>query len=75
MEQKIKEIMANVFGISPDEIPENADSSDTKEWDSLKHMTLILALEEEFGIEFDEQQIVEMTSFKKLLDVIQGKAN
>lgn len=62
--QKITEVMAQILGITPGEI--NADSSmDTIEaWDSLKHMKLVIALEQELGVEFDDEEVVELLSFR-----------
>ena len=53
----------------------NEDSSpDTVEnWDSLKHMNLILALEEEFNITFSDEEIVEMLSVKIIVKTLKEK--
>ncbi|MCK4820461.1 acyl carrier protein [bacterium] len=54
----------------------NDDSSpDTVEnWDSLKHMNLILSLEEEFNIIFSDEEIVEMLSVKIIVETLKKKA-
>ncbi len=41
-----------------------------EEWDSLKHMNLIMAIEEEFNIQFGEGQIVEMLSVGLIIESI-----
>jgi acyl carrier protein len=43
----------------------SADSLDT--WDSLRHMNLMLALEEEFGIKFSDEQIMTMSSVGRIV--------
>jgi acyl carrier protein len=58
-------------------IPEsdiNGESSpDTiQEWDSLKHMNLVLALEEEFSVKFSDQQIVEMLDISTIEKILNG---
>jgi|SRR6516162_4282946 len=35
-------------------------------WDSTAHMRMMLALEDEFGIDLDETQIMEITSYAKI---------
>jgi acyl carrier protein len=73
MDNRIKNIMAAVFEISPTEI-NDASSSDTIEnWDSLNLMNLVVALEEEFDIQFDDQDIVEMLNFKLIREIIKEK--
>jgi acyl carrier protein len=44
-----------------------------QQWDSLKHMHLVMALEEEFGIEFDDGEVSNLASAAALLDSINGK--
>lgn len=63
LDKKIKSIMANVFKVKLDDIDENSTPNSIKEWDSLKHMNLIVALEEEFDIKLDEDEIASMVSF------------
>jgi acyl carrier protein len=55
----------------PIEMISGDSSPDTiEEWDSLKHMNLVLALEEEFGIQFTDEQIVEMLSVELIVEVM-----
>jgi acyl carrier protein len=70
METKIKNIMAFVFE-TPFEAINHESSPDTIEkWDSLKHMNLVVALEEEFNIEFNDDEISEMQNFSSILNII-----
>lgn len=75
MEEKLKEIMASIFEVAPDEIHEQSSSDDLEKWDSLHHMNLIAAIEEEFGVEFDEEEMLEMINFKLILLTITEKLN
>lgn len=62
MRDKIKNVMAVVFEIQPSEIPDSASTSTLENWDSLNHMNLVVALEEEFRIRFSDEEIVEIVS-------------
>ena len=42
-------------------------------WDSLKHMELIVVFEEEFGIEFEEDEMIEMTSLAKIIGILKSR--
>jgi acyl carrier protein len=70
MDDKIKSVMAEVFEIPIDEISINSSSQNIQNWDSLKHMNMIIALEEEFGIFFNEDDIPEIQSFRKISDAL-----
>lgn len=64
IDQKIKEVMATVFDVSIDEIQDDASTDSIEKWDSLRHMNLILALEEEFDIAIPDEEVGNMTNFK-----------
>ena len=72
LDKKIKKIMANVFKIELDNINNDSSPNSIKEWDSLKHLNLIVALEEEFEIKFDEDEIASMISFSIISATIQA---
>ncbi|MBC8320434.1 MAG: acyl carrier protein [Bacteroidetes bacterium] len=43
------------------------------EWDSLKHITIIADLESEFDVLFEPEEIVEMNSSEKIVEIIRKK--
>ena len=71
IEQKIKQIMADIFHLDPKQIDEETAMDNTEAWDSANHISLVLALEDEFSITFDVAEIETMTTFS---DVIQAVA-
>jgi acyl carrier protein len=42
-------------------------------WDSLKHIELVLMLEEEFGVQFSEKEMAALRSSDKIVNAIEGK--
>ncbi len=58
--------MAEVFGV--DELPENVTTEDVGQWDSLRHLELMLELELEFHIEISSEAMPELVS----LDAIEA---
>ncbi len=70
-EIKIKEIMSIVFGIDIALISDDASPDNIPNWESLNHMNLIVALEEEFDIEFTDDQIVEILNYKLLKSILE----
>jgi acyl carrier protein len=59
------------------ELPEGVDVEnlkyrDIEQWDSLGHMTLVAAIEEEFGVELETEQVIDLSSFKVGLDMLRG---
>jgi acyl carrier protein len=70
IEQKLKPLLARVMRVDAGAITAEASTDTIATWDSLNHMKLILALEEEFDIALDEGQIEQMTSVPKIIAVI-----
>ena len=73
MENKIKNIMSSLFDVDINEINEDSSPDSLDNWDSMGHMNLIVALEEEFRILFDEDEITEMLNFKLICLIISEK--
>lgn len=71
MEERVKGIMAEILDLQVEKINEDTSPDTVKDWDSLKHMQLILSLEEEFNIEIPDEKIDEMLSLKKIIVVLQ----
>lgn len=63
MEVKVKEILSRILEIAVEEIDEETSPDTVESWDSLRHMNLVMALEEEFGVQFTDIQIVEMLTY------------
>jgi len=75
MENRIKEVMSAVFEIPYAEINENSTFDTVKEWDSLKHMNLIIALEDEFQIMIPDEEVGNLLSFPLIKLIISDLQN
>ena len=63
-----------VFDLTEDYlILKDLNYGDFKNWDSLNHLHLIISLEQEFGIDFHEDEIVKMTSTTIIVEIISHK--
>jgi acyl carrier protein len=74
-EVRVKKVMSKVFNIKRDIITDETSPDTVGRWDSLQHMNLVLALEEEFGVEFTGEQMNEMLNFRLILIVLQELLN
>lgn len=75
MKNKIEFIMRTVFELSDDFSSSNLNNMHVSNWDSLNHMNLIVALEDEFNVSFDEDQINEMISLELIELIIKENKN
>ena len=68
--EKYSEIFKNALNIDSDKLNENLKYNEIDEWDSIGHMTLVAALEEEFKITLETDDIVDFSSFKKGKEIL-----
>ena len=62
MPDRVQEVVGAALLIPPDSVTNDMEFNSTKNWDSLNHITLMLALEEAFGISISDDDVVELTS-------------
>jgi len=72
MEERIKEIMADSFEIDVSEINDESSLHSVEKWDSMGHMGLMLALEKEFDIKLDDDEIPTMTTLSLIVLTIES---
>jgi acyl carrier protein len=75
MRDKVLGVIGKVFRVSIEELNDEASPDTIDGWDSLKHMNLILALEEELGMTFSDDEVVEMLSVRRILETVAKRAS
>ena len=70
---RVAAIFEKVFGLDPDEFRPELAPEDVLRWDSLGHMTLVMDLEDAFGVHFEVDEITEMSSGQKIIDLLRTK--
>lgn len=73
VEETIRRVIADVLDLDPDSIGEQMRMEDVERWDSTNHITMILALEEEFGVAFDVPEIEGMITFQDIVATVEAK--
>ena len=69
---KVKEVLSQVLDISPDTISNDFTRDSIDNWDSITQLTLVIALEEEFGVQFDDENMAQLLNFKSIILVLEG---
>jgi acyl carrier protein len=62
-EEELRQVLADVLDLDSSAIIETASIDTIKQWDSLKHLNLVLALEERFGVTFTDEQTIQILSY------------
>ena len=70
IKDRINNIMSAVFEVPVEEIYEDFSHDNVRSWDSMKHMNLVVAMEEEFNVQFLDEEIVEMVNYSLIKHII-----
>ena len=66
-------LMAECLRLAPGEITPELSIENSAAWDSLKHMEVVLSIEEHFGIRLTADEIVAMISVGEIQRVLVAK--
>jgi acyl carrier protein len=58
----LRNILADILEVSPEEVTPDLSIGMVESWDSFRHLQAMLAIEGEYGVQFDPQRIPELTS-------------
>jgi acyl carrier protein len=61
---RIRNVMSSVFEVSLNDINEQSSTDNVDNWDSVRHLNLILALEEEFSISIPDEEVGSLVNYK-----------
>ena len=74
-DEKVKSIIAEQLGVKPDEVTAEACFIDDLGADSLDTVELVMALEEEFGIEIPDEDAEKMSKVSEAIKYIESKVS
>jgi acyl carrier protein len=63
VEARLRQVFADVFGVDPTSVTDDTSPESIPTWDSVKHLSLVFALEDEFQIQFATEEIPGFVSF------------
>lgn len=67
--EKLLSIISEVFALPFDKITDDIAYNSYAPWDSLKHLQMVSMIEEEFGIEFEMDDIIDMSTIGKIKEI------
>jgi acyl carrier protein len=70
MNERVRHILGVVLEMSEQQIDEKLSAQDTSNWDSIRHLNLVMALEEAFGVSFTSDELGRLTSYHAIVDAL-----
>ena len=73
IKSKLNEIFCDVFDSNEIQIFDEMTAQDLEEWDSLNHITLILAIESEFKIKLRAAEVGGLSNVGEMITLLQNR--
>lgn len=70
---KIKEIFSIILEVPIEKITDDISPHNTKKWDSLNHLKIIMEIENIFNIDILPEEAINLLTFNKALEIVKGK--
>jgi acyl carrier protein len=71
--EDLSEVFKAVFDDDKLDITEESSANDVEGWDSMTHVLLLSAIEEQFGIEFNQKEVRKFQTVGDLLASVNSK--
>ena len=74
LEDRIYRVISDVMGVPLEEINDNSSPDNIAAWESLSHINLVLALEAEFSVSLEPEDVMEMQSVGLIRTILNEKS-
>jgi acyl carrier protein len=71
--ERLNDIFRDVFDDDSISVTTNTTAADIEDWDSLSHITLMAAVEDEFRMKFSMKEVVEMKNVGEMVTIIAAR--
>ena len=72
---RLNQVFQDIFEDDELQVNESTTAADVEDWDSMKHVSLMLAVEREFKLRFTASEIAGLASVGELMSLIQSKSS
>ena len=74
IEQRVRQVASDVFNVPAAQITAQSSPETIETWDSVQHLNLVLALEQELGVVIEPEEIEKMKSIGDVITLMQQKS-
>ena len=71
--ERLNEVFQDVFDDDSLTVTPRTTAADIEDWDSLSHITLMAAVEDEFRMKFSMKEVVEMKNVGEMATIIAAR--
>jgi acyl carrier protein len=70
LENRVKRIVSDIFSVPLSELTAQSSPETIASWDSIGHLDLVLALEQEFGVRLEPNEVPQMGDVEKIGQIL-----
>jgi acyl carrier protein len=71
--EQVRKITSEIFNVELEDVHLESSPKTIANWDSMQHLNLVLALEQNFLIEFIPEEITQMINVKSVVQIVERK--
>ena len=75
MKKRVFELVSQIMDIPEENVTSESSNLNLTGWDSLNHLTLVITIQEEFNVEFSDEQIIGMTNVTFIVSALEDLAD
>lgn len=73
VKEKVIALIAETLEVAPSQITMETSVGDFPKWDSLGHLAILQNIQDEFDIELEAEEIIELEDVKDILQIVEEK--
>jgi acyl carrier protein len=71
--EEVRQVIADVFALGLGDVGPSTASRDIPDWDSVRHLDVVMALEQQFACSFSPEEMAEMTTVPAIAEMVRRK--
>ena len=71
MKKRVFELVSQIMDIPEENVTSESSNLNLTGWDSLNHLSLVITIQEEFNVEFSDEQIIGMTNVAFIISALE----
>jgi acyl carrier protein len=69
--EQVRDVASDIFGVPADSITTESSPKTIESWDSMQHLSLVLAIEERFGLQLDPEEMEQMKNIGAVVALVE----
>ena len=73
MNDRLRHILGVALEMPAQQIHDKLTAEETSNWDSIRHLNLVMELEEKFNVRFSSDEMIRLNSYQAIADALAAR--